>query len=47
MTRPTTTRAKVAFTTAMLNIATQAADEWSGSYGMKISDAGRLLGVNN
>ena len=36
-----------AFTTAMLNIAAQAADEWSGSYGMKISDAGRLLGVNN
>ena len=34
-----------AFTEAMLTIASQMADEWTGSYGMKFSDVGRLLGV--
>jgi hypothetical protein len=35
-----------AFTDAMLGIASQMADEWSGRYGMKFSDFGRLLGAN-
>jgi hypothetical protein len=35
------------FTDAMLTIASQMANEWTGRYGMKFSDIGRLLGWNN
>jgi hypothetical protein len=35
------------FTDAMVAIASQMADDWTGQYGMRFSDIGRLMGWNN